>query len=153
MNYVDQLRRYQDAFPDDQRLVLIYDDFRDDNRATLRKILQFLDVADDVSGSIAEVNRSTRVRARSLKELVDAASKGRGTGFAQFKAAVETITSERMRRGAQDLVRRYIVSGKPQRPAQGLVVELRRRYKPEIEALTEYLGRDLVTLWGYNDVA
>ena len=33
-----------------------------------------------------------------------------------------------------------------------LVEELRRRYKPEVEALSDYLGRDLVALWGYDDV-
>ena len=28
--------------------------------------------------------------------------------------------------------------------------ELRRRFKGEVVALSEYLGRDLVTLWGYG---
>jgi len=28
------------------------------------------------------------------------------------------------------------------------MAELRRRFKEEVEALSEYLGRDLVTLWG-----
>ena len=31
--------------------------------------------------------------------------------------------------------------------------ELRRRLKPEVEALSEYLGRDLVPFWGYDDLA
>ncbi len=30
--------------------------------------------------------------------------------------------------------------------------ELRRRFKPEVVALSEYLQRDLVALWGYDDV-
>ncbi len=30
------------------------------------------------------------------------------------------------------------------------MAELRRRYKPEVAALSEYLGRDLVALWGYD---
>ena len=28
--------------------------------------------------------------------------------------------------------------------------ELRRRFKGEVEATSEYLDRDLVTLWGYD---
>ena len=28
--------------------------------------------------------------------------------------------------------------------------ELRRRFKGEVVALSEYLGRDLVSLWGYD---
>jgi hypothetical protein len=30
--------------------------------------------------------------------------------------------------------------------------ELRRRFKGEVEAISEYLGRDLITLWGYDRV-
>ena len=30
--------------------------------------------------------------------------------------------------------------------------ELRRRFKAEVVALSEYLDRDLVDLWGYDDV-
>ena len=30
------------------------------------------------------------------------------------------------------------------------MLELRRRFKPEVEATSEYLGRDLVALWGYD---
>ena len=30
------------------------------------------------------------------------------------------------------------------------MAELRERYRPEVEAFGEYLGRDLLTLWGYR---
>ncbi len=30
------------------------------------------------------------------------------------------------------------------------MLELRRRFSSEVEALSEYLARDLVTLWGYD---
>ena len=32
------------------------------------------------------------------------------------------------------------------------MVELRRRYKPEVVALSDYLGRDLVAEWGYDSL-
>ena len=31
------------------------------------------------------------------------------------------------------------------------MLELRRRYKPNVKALGECLGRDLVGLWGYDE--
>jgi hypothetical protein len=31
--------------------------------------------------------------------------------------------------------------------------ELRRRFKPEVVALSDYLDRDLVALWGYDKLA
>jgi hypothetical protein len=30
------------------------------------------------------------------------------------------------------------------------MLQLRRRFKDEVEALSEYLDRDLVKLWGYD---
>ncbi len=30
------------------------------------------------------------------------------------------------------------------------MLELRRRFEPEVVALSEYLDRDLVSLWGYD---
>ena len=48
VRYVEQLRRYRAVFAPEQMLVLIYDDFRDDNEGTVREVLRFLEVDDDV---------------------------------------------------------------------------------------------------------
>ena len=32
------------------------------------------------------------------------------------------------------------------------MLALRHRFKPEVEALGEYLQRDLVSLWGYDGI-
>jgi hypothetical protein len=45
-----------------------------------------------------------------------------------------------------------LVYAKPQPPDEALMAELRVRMKPEVVALSEYLGRDLVSLWGYDSV-
>jgi hypothetical protein len=39
------------------------------------------------------------------------------------------------------------VFAKPEPPEEELMRELRVRFKPEVVALGEMLGRDLVTLW------
>src|SRR5207245_4635600 len=46
VRYVEQLRRYHAVFPREQVLVLIYEDFRRDNEAIVRRVLQFLEVDD-----------------------------------------------------------------------------------------------------------
>ena len=43
MRYTDQLRRYHEAFTPEQTLVLIYDDFREDNAGTLERVERFLE--------------------------------------------------------------------------------------------------------------
>src|SRR5271156_5100787 len=49
VRYVEQLRRYHAVFAPEQVLVLIYDDFRADNEATVRRVLRFLEVDDGVA--------------------------------------------------------------------------------------------------------
>ena len=44
----------------------------------------------------------------------------------------------------------HVVYANPHPPDESLMLELRRRFKGEVVALSEYLGRDLVTLWGYD---
>jgi len=38
----------------------------------------------------------------------------------------------------------------PSAPDEQFMLELRRRFKGEVLALSEYLDRDLVALWGYD---
>ena len=40
----------------------------------------------------------------------------------------------------------------PQPPDESLMTELRVRYKPEVVALSEHLGRNLVGEWGYDEL-
>jgi hypothetical protein len=49
-------------------------------------------------------------------------------------------------------LRRRLVYAPVREPAPAVVEELRRRFKPEVVAAGEYLGRDLVSLWGYDGV-
>jgi Sulfotransferase domain len=152
VRYVEQLRRYQEWFGRDRMLVLVYDDFRADNETTVRQVLRFLDVDDKVPLEAIEANPTVRARSQRLNELVHAVSVGRGPLSLTVKGAIKALTPTRLRRNARDAVQRHIVFGEPSPPDAELTAKLRQRFKGEVEALSEYLGRDLVTLWGYEDV-
>jgi hypothetical protein len=149
---VDQLRRFHDVFPPEQMLVLIYDDFRRDNEATLRKVLRFLEVDDTFPLAVREANPTMRVRSQRMNELVHAVSVGHGPVSRAVKESIKAVTPRRLRRRARDATQRRVVWGDPRAPDEEFMTELRRRFKPEVVALSEYLGRDLVTLWGYDRV-
>jgi hypothetical protein len=152
VRYVEQLRRYEAVFPSEQVLVLIYDDFRSDNEGTVRRVLRFLEVDDTVPVQAIEANPAVRVRSRRLHELVHEVSLGRG-GFSRgVKAGIKALVPRRLRRGALEVVKRRLVLAPPAPVDEGLMLELRRRYRPEVEAVSEYLGRDLVSLWGYDEL-
>ena len=150
VRFVEQLGRYRAVFAREQMLVLLYDDFRADNEMTVRRVLGFLGVRDDVALDPVEANPTVRLRSQRLDELVHSVSVGRGGVGAGVKFAVKAVAPRRVRRGMLGLARRRLVLSPPPPPDERLMLELRRRYKPEVEALSEYLGRDLVSLWGYD---
>jgi Sulfotransferase family len=80
VRYVEQLKRYHAVFAAEQVLVLIYDDFRDDNEATVRDVLAHLGVRDGAPISALEANPTVRVRSQRLHEMVHSVTMGRGPG-------------------------------------------------------------------------
>jgi hypothetical protein len=150
VRYVEQLRNYESVFPRDRILVLIYDDFREDNEGTVRKVLRFLDVEDSGPIEVVEANPSYRVRSSTVHELVRSVYIGRGPVSRTVKAAVKSVVSPGARRDLLRITQHRVVYGEPRRPDERVMVEVRRRFKGEVQALSEHLDRDLVSLWGYD---
>jgi hypothetical protein len=152
VRYVEQLNRYHAVFGPEQILVLIYDDFRRDNKATVRTVLQFLEVDETSPIETVDANPTVRVRFHHLHALIHAVSLGRGPRWGAVRASVRTLTPDRLRAKALDTTRRRVIYGPPAPPDESFMLELRRRFKGEVVALSEYLERDLVSLWGYDSV-
>jgi hypothetical protein len=150
LRYVEQLRRYHEVFTPERVLVLIYEDFRADNDATVRSVLRFLEVQEDYPIEVLDANPSFRVRSPQLHEAVRSVYVGRGPLSRTVKLAVKTLTSRRLRLRLLKFTRRQLVYGKPDAADERVMLELRRRIRPEVLALSEYLDRDLVSLWGYD---
>jgi hypothetical protein len=152
VRYVEQLRRFESAFPREQMLVLIYDDYRADNEATVRRVLRFLGVDDSVPVEELEANPTVRARSQRLSELLHAVSVGRGPISLAVKAGVKAVTPRRFRRAALEATKRRIVYTEARPPDEELALQLRKRFKSEVVALSEYLDRDLVRMWGYDNI-
>jgi hypothetical protein len=151
VEYVEHLRRYHEIFAPEQVLVLIYDDFRADNEGTMRRVLRFLDVDEQEPIAPTEANPTVSVGSVRMYELMRRVYLGRGSARV-LNLAIKTVTSQRIRRSALELFRTRVVYGKPPPPDEELMLELRRRFKPHVVAVSEYLGRDLVSLWGYDEL-
>jgi len=152
LDYVEQLRRYHAVFPQDQVLVIIYEDFRADNEATLRRVLRFLEV--DASGPLETLEANPTVSLRS--PLLASASRrllaGRGPLSRAATGLARRLTTARIRQRVLHPLRRRMLLADPPPPDETFMLELRRRFKGEVVALSEYLGRDLVSQWGYDDL-
>jgi hypothetical protein len=145
VRYVEQLRRYHDRFGPERVLVLIYDDLWGDTQAVIRRVLQFLEVDDDYPIKRVNTNITKRaVRSPRLKNLLESLGAWRGPPRA---TRIEQLTRNAVRQ-----IRRRVVMGDAPALDEDFAMELRRRFKGEVVALSDYLGRDLVSLWGYDKV-
>jgi hypothetical protein len=152
VRYVEQLKRYEAVFPAEQMLILIYDDFRRDNEATVREVWRFLGVDDRQPVAVLDANPSVALRSHGVDELVHAVSVGRNPVTRTAKNAFKALTPRRARREILQWTLKRVVHRSTPPADEELMLELRRRFKGEVVALSERLGRDLVKLWGYDEV-
>jgi hypothetical protein len=150
VQYVEQLRRYEQVFPADQMKVLIYDDFRSDNQRTLRDVLRFLGVDPAAPLEVVEANASVRIRSPRVQRLTRSLYMGRGPLGGALKRVVKTMLPARVRRDALGVFQRRVVHAPPGPADERLTAELRERFRGEVIALGEHLRRDLAALWGYD---
>jgi Sulfotransferase family len=152
VRYVEQLRRYHERFGPEQVLVLIYEDFRRENEATVRRVQRFLGVEDSGPIVVTDANPTVSVRSPRLNALVHAVAAGDGPLPRAVQTVAGKLAPRRLSRESAVAIRDRLLYGRPQPPDEALMVELRRRFKPEVEALSEYLDRDLVSFWGYGEL-
>jgi hypothetical protein len=154
VRYVEQLQRFHAVFPAGQILVLIYDDFRRDNAAVVREVLRFLALDETIPIEPIETKPLKSVRSFRLKHLAELARTARQNPAAAstFGRTVNALTPRPLRSEAFRSRWRKLVYKDAALPDQELMLQLRRRFKPEVVALSGYLKRDLVAEWGYDDV-
>ena len=150
VRYTEQLRRYHAEFAPEQVLVLIYDDFRADNAATVRGVLRFLDVDESAELGAVEANAAVRVRSPRLRRAARPLHGGEGTLARALSATARLATPGGRGRARLRALRHRLTYGAPAAADERVMADLRRRFRGEVEALSEYLGRDLVSLWGYD---
>jgi hypothetical protein len=150
--YVEQLSRYHERFPPERVMVLIYDDYRRDNQETSRSVLHFLGVDEEVPIATHESNSSVQVQSPRINSLLRRLTVADQPAFEALKKSLIALTPMRLRQQTLHTIRKRVVLGDPRAPDQAFMTALRRRFKPEVAALSEYLGRDLVSLWGYDEL-
>jgi hypothetical protein len=153
VRYVEQLRRYEERFPPEQMLVLIYDDFRADNRGTLHTVQRFLGVEERDASAEVHANPTVGVRSVRLYSALRGMRAGGGPAARLVRTAGKLATTQKMRQRVLYPLQRRMLYRDPDPPDEELAGELRERFRGEVEALSEHLGRDLVREWGYERAA
>src|SRR5947209_17225315 len=123
VRYVEQLRRYEAVFPREQILVLIYDDYRRENDATLRTVLRFLGVDEGQSLGVTESNTtSRRVRSNRVNDLARMLNQGRGPISGTLNSTIKTVASPRVRKRVLRPVYRRVLYGRPRAPDENFEI-------------------------------
>lgn len=145
VRYTEQVRRYFDTFGRERVHVIIYDDFARDVAAVYHQTLDFLGVeSKGHDPDFKIVNPAKRVRSPALRAVL---------GDPLLRSAVLAVRSWLPRpvfgalRQIDARVRQFNARVE-RRPAlaPGLGAQLKRAFAPEVERLSELLGRDL-THW------
>ena len=152
VSYVEQLERYAAVFPPEQILVLIYDDFRRDNEGTVRRVLRFLGVDESEPIAIVEANPTVHVRSLRADRIVRSLYGRQGPLARALKSVLRRVPRGGSAGAAVQAARRRLLYGSPKPPDEEFMLELRRRFRGDVAALGEYLDRDLITEWGYDDL-
>jgi hypothetical protein len=121
----------------------------------VRQVLRFLEL--DATAPIETVetkplNAVRSMRLHQLRRAIRLAGLNPKAGSPLLRAfdklAPKSLRSEAI------AARFRRVAYEPQAPADdALALELRRRFKGDVQAASEYLGRDLVALWGYDRIS
>lgn len=143
--YTEQVRRYFDVFGRDRVRVIIYDDFVADTAGVYRDTLNFLEVAPNVSGiSLTPVNESMSVKSSLLRNLLnDRLVRGTAIALRPWVPAAAFTALQKMQSRFFQLNKRPALRS-PLPP--DIQFSLRREFAPEVQRLSDLLGRDL-THW------
>lgn len=152
VKYAEQVARYLEVFPRENVLVIIYDDFKRDNRAVYDEVLAFLGLDPSFEPEFRDYNKGALVRHKGLQTFMGQLTHGQGAGALLHHPVKWLVPAAARRKMARLAYQRVVFKEKPILSGD-LVARLRDRYRPEVVQVSELLGRDLVREWGYGSVS
>ena len=138
--YAEQVQRYFDVFGRENVHVIVYDDFQDDTASVYRETLRFLGVDQEFQPCFEVKNPNKVVRNHVLHRILRSPQ-------SPLVRIGRLIVPFRFHRKVTVAFRGIYTSYVPRPPMNpGLRLRLQAEFAPEVERLSELLGRD-VTHW------
>jgi Sulfotransferase family len=139
--YSEQLARYYAVFPRENILVMTMEEFRQDNERHYRKTLDLLGVDPEYVPAFGVVHPSRAPRSRRLNQVLNTPA---------FKRVLFKALGPRRYTALQKRVAGLVMKEQPRAELSPVLEqELRDEFRPEVERVSELVGRDLGLLWGY----
>lgn len=139
--YVPHLTRYFEHFGRDQVSVFIYEDVRADTRAALDAVFEALGVNPDVPIDTRVINANQVARSGLVQRVIQ-------THPESLVRMFRAVTPARLHGKLYPAVARLNTRYETRDPMPlDLRERLQERFKPDVEELSQLLGRDLVAEW------
>jgi len=140
VKFSEQVKKYFDVFGRENVHVIIFDDFKANTSEVYKNTLRFLGVDDSFEPEFKVINPNKVVRSKALRDFLrDPPPVVRKIG----KHLVPKPLHQQIMKGLYRINIKY-ASRPPMDPE--LRRQLQEQFKPEVERLSELLGRDL-THW------
>ena len=154
VRYAEQLRRFHEHFPAEQVQVLIYEEFRADNQATVREVLRFLGADEDEPVQQVDTRPVRAVRSGLLHRVTAEMRRARKNPAAagRLARAADAALPDRLRGKAVRAGWRRAVYAAPAPPDPQLMLELRRRFEPRCGRPASTWGATFCRSGATNDI-
>ena len=143
VQYHQQVKRYCDRFKPEQIKVIIFEEFKSDNKRVFREVLEFLGVEPNFTPEYAAVNVNKEVKFKSVNNVIN---------NPLVKSITKNLLSQEFNEFVRDnIVERFLWHQAPKASIpEEIKLQLMEQYRPEVIKISELLNRDLVSKWGYT---
>jgi hypothetical protein len=141
--FSDQIQRYLKLFPRNHIKLIVFNDFTNDTKRIFKEVLEFLGIDPSFKPDFKVYNPRKKPKSQLYNRLA------RKPGYRFRKFAKNNILFYKIH---QYLRGKNARQDKRQPIDSDLRKELMKLYKPEVKKLSKLLQRDLMKLWGYDDV-
>ena len=143
-NYFQHLQPFREHFPSSQLAIYFFDDFKADVESYAAKLFEYLgvDMLADKSQLHVKVLEASQPRSRLLaRSVVNMGLLVRRLGFPDIVTRVKRGWLSKL------LFQPMKAADRPEFPLE-VQQELRAYYVADLEQLSEWLGRDVLAMWG-----
>jgi len=145
IKYKDQVQRYLNVFNRTNVKIIIYDDFRNENRKIYKEILEFLDVEPDIVPELKKINVSKSNPKWPIAQRVIQSPR-------IIKMALTLLPRDLYAKITRIYWDKFFNPMLEPSIEKDFKKQLMKKFKPEVELLTDFLNRDLMNLWGYDKI-
>jgi len=140
VKFSEQVKRYFDVFGRENVQIIIFDDFKADTAGVYKNTLRFLGVDDSFEPEFKVINPNKVVRSKALREFLhDPPPMAR-----MARKIGKRLVPKPLRQQIMEGLQRINIKYAPRPPMDpDLRHQLQEEFKPEVEKLSELLGRDL----------